>query len=97
MRQLNGTYLINQPFPNQPVITSTMLLRLLPYFILIAALVKIVLRLRSPVAKLPGPKYTAWTSLVLKYREFTQGRKVWTGRPAEPRRGVVRDRGRGDS
>ncbi|KAH0847707.1 cytochrome P450 monooxygenase [Fonsecaea pedrosoi] len=54
-----------------------MLLQLLPYFVLVAVLVEAVRRLRSPLAKLPGPKYTAWTSLVLKYREFTHGRRLY--------------------
>ncbi|KIY00946.1 uncharacterized protein Z520_03612 [Fonsecaea multimorphosa CBS 102226] len=54
-----------------------MLLWLLPYVILVAALAKVVQRFRSPVAKLPGPQYTAWTSLVLKYHEFTHGRRLY--------------------
>ncbi|KAL5334968.1 cytochrome P450 [Aspergillus crustosus] len=37
----------------------------------------LVQRLRSPVAKLPGPWYTTFTSLVLKYHEFTSNRRVY--------------------
>ncbi|KIW32411.1 uncharacterized protein PV07_03960 [Cladophialophora immunda] len=50
---------------------------LLPYFVLVAVLFQAVQRLRSPVARLPGPGYTAWTSLVLKYHEFTHGRRLY--------------------
>jgi hypothetical protein len=45
--------------------------------IVLAAVVRIVLVLRSPLSRLPGPRYTAWTSLVLKYREFTHGRRLY--------------------
>ncbi|KAL4901052.1 hypothetical protein BDW74DRAFT_170426 [Aspergillus multicolor] len=34
-------------------------------------------RLRSPIAKLPGPWYTAFTSWVLKYHEFTSNRRLY--------------------
>ncbi|KAL4923062.1 cytochrome P450 [Aspergillus undulatus] len=34
-------------------------------------------RLRSPVAKLPGPWYTTFTSLVLRYHEFTSNRRLY--------------------
>ncbi|KAL4783908.1 cytochrome P450 [Aspergillus varians] len=37
----------------------------------------LIQRLRSPVAKLPGPWYTAFTSLVLKYHEFTSNRRLY--------------------
>ncbi|KIW53987.1 hypothetical protein PV05_06386 [Exophiala xenobiotica] len=50
---------------------------ILPYLILVVVLVKAVSRLRSTVAKLPGPKYTALTSLVLKYKEFTHERRIY--------------------
>lgn len=50
---------------------------LLPCLLLIGGLVKVVQRLQSPLSKLPGPKYTVWTSLVLKYHEFTHGRRLY--------------------
>ncbi|KAL4867824.1 hypothetical protein BDV12DRAFT_186378 [Aspergillus spectabilis] len=34
-------------------------------------------RLRSPVARLPGPWYATLTSLVLKYHEFTSNRRLY--------------------
>ncbi|KAL4878214.1 cytochrome P450 [Aspergillus karnatakaensis] len=34
-------------------------------------------RLRSPIAKLPGPWHTTFTSLVLKYHEFTSNRRIY--------------------
>lgn len=32
---------------------------------------------RSPITKLPGPWYTTFTSLVLKYQEFTSNRRLY--------------------
>ncbi len=32
---------------------------------------------RAPIAKLPGPWYTVFTSLVLKYQEFTSNRRLY--------------------
>ncbi|EXJ77581.1 hypothetical protein A1O3_09808 [Capronia epimyces CBS 606.96] len=53
-------------------------LRLLAYAVVIVGLIKIIIaRLQSPLAKLPGPKYTSFTSLVLKYKELTHGRRVY--------------------
>ncbi|KAI9368731.1 cytochrome P450 [Aspergillus egyptiacus] len=43
---------------------------------LIATIV-LVQRLRSPIAKLPGPWYTKFTSLILKYHEFTSNRRLY--------------------
>ena len=37
----------------------------------------LIQRLRSPVTKIPGPWYTAFTSLVLKYHEFTSNRRLY--------------------
>ncbi|OAP60359.1 hypothetical protein AYL99_05361 [Fonsecaea erecta] len=54
-----------------------LLLYLLPYILLVGVLVSVLQRLRSPISKLPGPWYTAWTSLVLQYREFTHGRRLY--------------------
>ncbi|KAL4993528.1 cytochrome P450 [Aspergillus recurvatus] len=34
-------------------------------------------RLRSPIAKLPGPWYTTFTSWVLKYHEFASNRRLY--------------------
>jgi len=34
-------------------------------------------RLTSPLAKLPGPLYTLFTSLPLKYHEFSASRRTW--------------------
>ena len=50
---------------------------LLPYLLAVAAFIKIILRLQAPLARLPGPKYTALTSLILKYHEFTHGRTLY--------------------
>ncbi|KAK4942498.1 hypothetical protein LTR10_017794 [Elasticomyces elasticus] len=50
---------------------------LLPYLLAVAALIRIILRLQSPLAKLPGPRYTALTSLILKYHEFTHRRTLY--------------------
>lgn len=33
--------------------------------------------LTSPLSRLPGPRYTAFTSAWLKYQEFTAGRRVY--------------------
>jgi len=53
------------------------LICLFPYLLVIGGIVQVVLRLKSPLVKVPGPKYTAFTSLVLKYKEFTHGRTFW--------------------
>ncbi|KAL4802600.1 cytochrome P450 [Aspergillus unguis] len=37
----------------------------------------LIRRLRSPITKLPGPWYTRFTSLVLKYHEFTSNRRLY--------------------
>ncbi|KIX06902.1 uncharacterized protein Z518_04878 [Rhinocladiella mackenziei CBS 650.93] len=50
---------------------------LLPYLICLAGFVKLISRIRSPLTKLPGPKYTAITSIVLKYQEFTHARRPY--------------------
>lgn len=34
-------------------------------------------RLSSPISKLPGPWYTEFTSLVIKYHEFSASRRVF--------------------
>ncbi|KAL3459232.1 cytochrome P450 [Aspergillus heterothallicus] len=36
-----------------------------------------VQRLRAPISNLPGPWYTKFTSLVLKYQEFTSNRRLY--------------------
>ncbi|KAK6387681.1 hypothetical protein LTS17_000950 [Exophiala oligosperma] len=50
---------------------------LLPYLLIIAGLINTALKIRSPLAKVPGPWYTNFTSLVLKYKEFTHGRRLY--------------------
>ncbi|KAL3444360.1 cytochrome P450 [Aspergillus insuetus] len=37
----------------------------------------LVQRLRAPITKIPGPWYTKFTSLVLKYHEFTSNRRLY--------------------
>ncbi|KIA75553.1 cytochrome P450 [Aspergillus ustus] len=39
-----------------------------------------VQRLREPTTKLPGPWYTRFTSLVIKYQEFTSNRRLYIHR-----------------
>ncbi|KAL4748815.1 hypothetical protein BDW72DRAFT_195456 [Aspergillus terricola var. indicus] len=39
--------------------------------------VLLIRRLRSPIAKLPGPWYTTFTSWILKYHEFTSNRRLY--------------------
>lgn len=34
-------------------------------------------RLTSPVSKIPGPLYTAFSSIPLKYHEFGRSRREW--------------------
>lgn len=63
---------------------------LLPYLLAVAAVVTVILRLRSSLAKLPGPRYTAFTSLVLKYHEFTHGRRLYIHRLHQKYGPVVR-------
>ncbi|KAL4943986.1 hypothetical protein BDV06DRAFT_123309 [Aspergillus oleicola] len=52
---------------------------MLTAYLLIGFLLAVLLaqHFRSPVAKLPGPCYTAFTSLVLKYHEFTSNRRLY--------------------
>ncbi|KAL4961873.1 cytochrome P450 [Aspergillus stella-maris] len=51
---------------------------LTPYLLLGLSLVAFLIqRLRSPVTKVPGPWYTAFTGLVLKYHEFTSNRRLY--------------------
>jgi hypothetical protein len=37
----------------------------------------LVQRLRAPIANIPGPWYTKFTSLILKYHEFTSNRRLY--------------------
>ncbi|KAL6252557.1 hypothetical protein RBB50_000276 [Rhinocladiella similis] len=50
---------------------------LLPYLLIVAGLVTAAFKIRSPLAKVPGPWYTIFTSVVLKYKEFTHGRRLY--------------------
>ena len=50
---------------------------LFPYLLLIGGVIQVILKLRSPLVKVPGPWYTALTSLFLKNKEFTHGRTFW--------------------
>jgi len=50
---------------------------LLPYLLIIAGLISTISKIRSPLAKVPGPWYTIFTSFVLKYKEFTHGRRLY--------------------
>lgn len=43
----------------------------------ICLLLRALLRLLSPLSKIPGPTYTKLTSLPLKYQEFTGNRRAW--------------------
>ncbi|KAI1619855.1 putative cytochrome P450 [Exophiala viscosa] len=63
---------------------------LLPYLLAVAALIRVILRLLAPLAKLPGPWYTALTSLVLNYHEFTHGRTLYIHRLHQKYGPVVR-------
>ena len=51
---------------------------LAPYIIIAVSLIYFLYTyLVSPLAKLPGPRYTIFTSLPLKYHEFTASRRTW--------------------
>jgi hypothetical protein len=46
-------------------------------FLSLATVLWVVRSLRSPIAKIPGPTYNAFTSLNLKYKEFTRRRRIY--------------------
>lgn len=50
------------------------------YILLFLLTIHIISRLKSPLQKLPGPWYTSWTSLVIKYHEFNATRRVFVHR-----------------
>lgn len=46
-------------------------------FVLLTIVLSAVKVLRSPIAKIPGPTYSIFTSLCLKYKEFSRQRRVY--------------------
>lgn len=54
-------------------------IRMLTFYLAASFIVTVLFirRLCSPIAKLPGPWYTTFTSWVLKYHEFTSNRRLY--------------------